>query len=74
MPYDSSVVDDKDRTADGPFDETFKIGMAPNRSWSLGFTLIDLGDGRIDQTVQGVRFRGKFDDNYLLFLSGSMSL
>ena len=37
-------------------------------------TYIDLGDGKIDQTTQGVRFRGKFDDNYLIFLSGAMSL
>ena len=77
--YDSSVVDDKDRVADAPFDETFKFGLGwikktPNRKYSLGLTLIDLGDSRMDQTVQGVRFRGKFDDNYLLFLSGAMSL
>ncbi len=77
--YDESVVDDKDRTADLPFDEQFKFGLGwgkqtPNRNWSLGFTYIDLGDGKIDQTTQGVRFRGKFDDNYLIFLSGSMTL
>ena len=77
--YDSSVVDDKDRTADLPFDEQFKFGLGwvkqtPNKKWALGFTYIDLGDGKIDQTTQGVRYRGKFDDNYLIFLSGSMSL
>jgi long-chain fatty acid transport protein len=77
--YDSSVVDDKDRTADLPLDEQFKFALGwvketPNRKWSLGFTYIDLGDGKIDQTTQGVRFRGKFDDNYLIFLSGAMSL
>ncbi len=77
--YAESPVDDKDRTADLPVDEQFKIGLGwaretPNRKRSIGFTLIDLGDGKIDQTVQGVRFRGKFDDNYILFLSGSMTL
>jgi long-chain fatty acid transport protein len=77
--YDESVVDDKDRTADLPFDEQFKFGLGwtretPNRKWALGFTYIDLGDGKIDQNTQGVRYRGKFDDNYLIFLSGSMSL
>ena len=77
--YAESPVDDKDRTADLALDEQFKIGVGwaretPNRKRSIGFTLIDLGDGRIDQTVQGVRFRGKFDDNYILFLSGSMTL
>ena len=76
--YDESPVDDKDRTADLPVDEQFKIALGwvkekPNRTYSIGFTLIDLGDGKIDQTVQGARFKGKFDDNYLLFLSGSTS-
>ena len=77
--YDSSVVDDKDRTGDLPFDEQFKFGLGwvkekPNKLYSIGFTYIDLGDGKIDQTTQGVRYRGKFDDNYLLFLSGSVTL
>ncbi len=77
--YDESPVDDKDRTADLPFDEQFKFALGwvketPNRKWSLGFTYIDLGDGKMDQTTQGVRFRGKFDDNRLIFLSGAMSL
>ncbi len=43
------------------------------RVYSIGFTYIDLGDGKIDQTTQGVRYRGKFDDNYLIFLSGSIA-
>ena len=77
--YDESPVDDKDRTADLPFDDQFKFGLGwvretPNRKWSLGFTYMDLGDGKIDQTTQGVRYRGKFDDNHLIFLSGAMSL
>lgn len=77
--YDSSAVDDEDRTADLPVDEQFKFALGwakskPNRNYSIGFTFIDLGDGRMDQTVQGARFKGKFDDNYLIFLSGSMTL
>jgi len=77
--YDESPVDDKDRTADLPFDEQFKFALGwvketPNRHWSLGFTYIDLGDGKMDQTTQNVRFRGKFDDNHLIFLSGSLTL
>ncbi len=76
--YDSSVVDDEDRTADLPLDEQFKFALGwvkekPTRIYSIGFTFIHLGDGKIDQTVQGVRFKGKFDDNYVLFLSGSTS-
>jgi hypothetical protein len=27
---------------------------------------------RIDQTTQGVRFKGKFEDNYIIFISGSI--
>ena len=77
--YDESPVDDKDRTADLPFDEQFKFALGwvketPNRKWSLGFTYIDLGDGKMDQTTQNVRFRGKFDDNHLIFLSGAIAL
>ncbi len=76
--YDSSVVDDKDRTADLPFDEQFKFALGWAKEtrkgkWSLGFTYIDLGDGKMDQTTQGVRFSGQFDDNYLIFLSGSIA-
>ncbi len=77
--YDESPVDDKDRTADLPFDEQFKFALGwvketPNRKWSLGFTYINLGDGKMDQTTQNVRFRGKFDDNHLIFLSGAIAL
>ncbi len=77
--YDESPVDDKDRTADLPFDEQFKFALGwvketPNRKWSLGFTYIDLGDGKMDQTTQNVQFRGKFDDNHLIFLSGAIAL
>ncbi len=76
--YDGSAVDDDDRTADLPVDEQFKFALGwvketPNRKRSLGFTYIDLGDGKIDQTTQGVRFKGQFDDNYLIFLSGSIA-
>ena len=76
--YDGSAVDDDDRTADLPVDEQFKFALGwvketPNRKSSLGFTYIDLGDGKMDQTSQGVRFRGKFDDNYVIFLSGSIA-
>ncbi len=69
---------DEDRTADLPVDEQFKFALGwakkkPNRAYSVGFTFIDLGDGKMDQTSQGVRFRGKFDDNYVIFLSGSIT-
>lgn len=30
------------------------------------------GDTKIDNTVQGVRVKGDFDNNYLLFLGGTL--
>ncbi|MFB3082043.1 MAG: OmpP1/FadL family transporter [Gammaproteobacteria bacterium] len=75
--YDSSPVDDEDRTADLPADEQFKFALGwskvkPDRIQSIGFTFIHLGDNRIDQTTQGVRFAGKFDPSYLIFASYSL--
>ncbi|MEE9596565.1 MAG: outer membrane protein transport protein, partial [Acidiferrobacterales bacterium] len=54
--YDSSPVDDDDRTADLPADEQFKFALGwskvkPDRVRSIGFTFIHLGDNRIDQTT-----------------------
>ena len=31
-----------------------------------------LGDGKVDQTAQGVRFKGEFDNNYALFIGGTL--
>ncbi len=30
------------------------------------------GDGKVDQTAQGVRFKGKFDTNLILFVGGTV--
>ena len=75
--YDSSPVDDDDRTIDLPLDEQLKFSMAYGREegrfdYSLGATLIYLGDGKVDQTAQGVRFKGEFDTNYALFVGGTL--
>ncbi len=75
--YDSSPVDDEDRTADLLADEQFKFALGwskvkPDRVRSIGFTFIHLGDNRIDQTTQGVRFAGKFDPSYVIFASYSL--
>ena len=76
--YDSSPVKDKDRTIDLPFDETYKLsaayGWKLGDQWdaALGGTLMYFGDGKVDQTAQGVRFKGEFDTNMALFLGGTV--
>ena len=75
--YESSPVDDKDRTFDLPFDEIYKVSLAygwkgnKRLDFSLGSTVYISGDAKIDQTSQGVRAKGKFDTNYVVFLGGT---
>jgi len=77
--YDSSPVDDEDRIALLPADEQAKFSMAIGKlrpekiSYSVGFTGIWLGNGKMDQTAQGVRFKGKFDTNFIAFVGGQLS-
>lgn len=75
--YDTSPVDDDDRTIDLPLDEQLKLSAAYARDgekldYSIGATLMYLGDGKVDQTAQGVRFKGEFDNNYALFIGGTL--
>lgn len=76
--YDSSPVRDRDRTIDLPFDETYKLSAAygwklsQQMNFALGGTLLYFGDGEVDQTAQGVRFKGEFDTNMALFLGGTL--
>ena len=76
--YDSSPVNDSKRTGDLPLDEQIKISLAygrwqtPNLGLGFGFTYAYMGEGKIDQVAQGVRYRGKFDTNSLFFLSASL--
>jgi long-chain fatty acid transport protein len=79
LAYDSSPVSDGDRTIDLPFDKIWKVSASfsrdtpnSNLDYAIGATLMNLGDGKVDQTAQGVRFAGKFDKNYLLFLGGTL--
>jgi long-chain fatty acid transport protein len=75
--YESSPVDDKNRTFDLPVDEFYKLsaayGWKGNRQldFALGATLYLVGDAKIDLTAQGVRAAGEFDSNYVVFLGGS---
>jgi long-chain fatty acid transport protein len=77
--YESSPVEDKDRTIDLPFDESLRISAAwawkgtENLDFSLGGTLAYMGDAKIEnQNTQGLNFDGEFDTNLLLFLSGTV--
>jgi len=78
LSYESSPVDDDDRTFDLPVDELYRLSAS--YSWtgsrrldfSLGGSLMMFGDTKIDNTVQGVRVKGDFDSNYILFLGGTL--
>jgi len=76
--YDSSPVDNEHRTFDLPVDEIYKLSGAyfwkggKQLDYSLGATLYMIGDAEIDLMAQGVRAAGKFDNNYILFLGGTV--
>jgi long-chain fatty acid transport protein len=76
--YDSSVVTNKDRTADLPLDEQYRVAAAFGKdnpiglSYNLSTSCVYFGEGKMDQTRQGERFKGEFDTNYLIFVSASV--
>jgi long-chain fatty acid transport protein len=76
--YDSSPVDDADRTFDLPVDEQFKLSAGYFRDRekgadvALGMTLMYAGESAIDQTSQGVRAKGEFGTNLLLFVGATL--
>ena len=77
--YDSSPVDDEDRTADLPVDEQVKFGISYSKlreegkfDYSVGLGFVWLGDGKIDQVAQGVRYAGEYDPNYFISLGGNL--
>jgi long-chain fatty acid transport protein len=78
LAYESSPVDDKDRTIDLPFDESWKLSAAYFRqrkdrfNWSLAGSLQLFGDNEVDQTIQGGRFAGDFKDFYVVYLTGTI--
>ena len=41
-------------------------------SYALGASVMYVGDGKVDQTAQGVRFKGEFDTNLILSLGGTV--
>ena len=75
--YDSSPVSDRNRTIDLPMDEVWQFGTSyfknkENYDLALSASLMYLGDGKVDQTAQGVRFKGEFDKNLILSLGASI--
>lgn len=76
--YESSPVDDDDRTFDLPVDEIFKVSAAyawkgqKNLDFSVGGTLYLVGDAAIDDISQGVQTKGEFDSNAILFFGGTL--
>jgi hypothetical protein len=54
----------------------FSAGMGMQGSkrldYTIGATLMYGGEGKVDQTAQGDRFKGKFDTNLILFIGGSV--
>ena len=77
--YDTSPVSDSKRTADLPADEQLRLSAAYGKrlsdqlGFALGGTFLWLGEGKMDQTVQGERFKGEFSTNHIIFLSATMN-
>ena len=78
LSYDSSPVSDKDRTIDLPMDEAWQAGASyfvnagENLSYAFATSLMYIGDGKVDQTAQGVRFKGDFENNLIVTLGGTV--
>jgi long-chain fatty acid transport protein len=76
--YDTSPVDDKDRTIDLPLDEQlkFSFGYAKRGESKWGHAIsasaLWLGDGEVDQVAQGARFKGEFDTNWMFIIGANL--
>jgi long-chain fatty acid transport protein len=76
--YDTSPVEDEDRTIDLPLDEQlkFSLGYATRGESKWGHAIsasaMWLGDGEVDQTAQGARFKGEFDTNWIFIIGANI--
>lgn len=78
LSYESSPVKDQFRTFDFPVTDVWKLGGAytwkgsSNFDYAIGATLYLMGDAPVDQTDQGVRAAGDFDNFITLFIGGTL--
>ncbi len=76
--YDTSPVDDDDRTIDLPLDEQvkFSLGYATRGESKWGHAIsasaMWLGDAKVDQVAQGARFKGEFDTNWIFIIGANL--
>lgn len=76
--YDSSAVDDEDRTVDNPMGESWRLATGVNYAVDdgldlhLAYTLVWLGDMDVDQTKarSGNTLSGSFDNSALHIIGG----
>jgi long-chain fatty acid transport protein len=68
--FDTSPVDEDDRTPDMPIDRQIRYAVGAQYQWTddinvgASFVFIDMGDAEIDRPF----LKGKYSENYLLFL------
>lgn len=78
LAYDSSAVDDEDRTVDNPMAETWRVATGFNYQveegldLNLSYTFLWLGDMEVDQTkpVSGLRTSGEYANASLHVIGG----
>lgn len=75
--YDSSPVDDEDRTPDAPLDRQFRYGTGLQYEWSedmtvgVAYEFLDAGDAEIDQRRGPLtgRLVGDYETNHIHFVN-----
>jgi long-chain fatty acid transport protein len=78
MAYDTSPVDDEDRTIDLPLDEQLKFSLGyttrGERKWghAISASAMWFGDAKVDQVAQGARFKGEFDTNWIFVIGANI--
>ena len=78
-PASMTHLDNKDRSFDLPFDEVYKLAASyfwkgdEQFDYSIASTVYFYGDAAIDQTQQGVRSKGEFDTNVVVFMGATMN-